>query len=180
MDEIISDLNVCLKVHSVGFCLSEYGINLTETNEDPVTEEEVESTPLPVIGIIVALILFLIFVVYFAYWVMRTCIIPLIEKMTAKHYTSAHHYYTKKLERNPKSAKAQVLHEIAILNHIKTTYAHHANQPERRRLYQDVVKSLGEYKQRQREARINQSHQSQLPLIDESSFESGSSSKSKC
>ena len=48
---------------------------------------------------------------------------------------------------------------LILLNHIKTTFKHHENDPEKR-LYQDVVNSLTEYKKLQREAKLNKSMRS--------------------
>ena len=158
MENICKDLNACLKFHSVDNCLVEYDINLTEITqtEEFMTTSEAETLHYMVIGCAFGATLVLILIACLVHKCTKSCLIPKIEDFTAKKYTSAHTFYARRLERNPNDRKAQVYHEVALLNHIKTTYKHHENDPEKR-LYQDVVNALTEYKKLHREAMLNKS-----------------------
>ena len=158
MEEICKDLNICLQFHSVDRCLVEYDINLTEITptEDFMSETETETLNYMIYGGICGFVLILTAIFGAIFKCVKSCLIPKMEDFTAKKYTSAHTFYARRLERNPEDKKAQVLHEIALLNHIKTTYKHHEKDPEKR-LYQDVVNALTEYKKLHLEAKLNKS-----------------------
>jgi len=162
-NQLAFDLNACFKAEFVANCISvisEYELNM-DTNfywtgkatepEEFLTKEEADNLKIWIICLSIGGPLLLALFVYLVCRCVKSWFIPKIEDVIAENFASNLQFNTRQFYKNPEDIKNHVLYEVSMLDHIKKTYAHHANQPERR-LYQDIVKTLNEYKKRKQEA----------------------------